>query len=211
MLRSASTKLKITRDKNNVIRYYSGSRALRTCRYKLTGAVFVDTSIHNNNAGGINSARWNVPKGSRLIKTIKWTSLGNAAKSGMGGLSKKGAGNGWNAGAFSKYPRKGNTQIQFRCATNNHIMIGFSKGNSHNSYTDIDCVSPHLRLPCTVERFGAWLRSLWHDMSYVYRQRTATAERSVSTSAAATCTTDHASIRKPCSSKSAEAHTLTTT
>merc|ERR1712166_1476826 len=72
---------------------------------------------------------------------IKWTALGCVKAGKDGSLEKKGCGNGWNGGAISSVGVRGLVAIDFKCDKNQHAMIGFASGNSHNSYQDIDCAA----------------------------------------------------------------------
>eukprot|EP01048_Picozoa_sp_COSAG05_P001724 COSAG05_NODE_60_length_23142_cov_25.372130_1_plen_383_part_10 len=123
------------------IAFYQNNKKLRTCGRNLgVGAIFVDTSIRNKNAGGINSARWIISQKARRVVPLKWTALKCAKDTGGGGLKKIGCQtDGWSGSGISKFGRKTNTEMQFRCPTRNRLMIGFAKGNSHDSYQDIDC------------------------------------------------------------------------
>jgi hypothetical protein len=119
--------------------YYFNEKMVRKCGGTLAGTVFVDSSIHNQNAGGIIEAKWAHSASYQEVVPIKWKALGNAKSQGAGSLIKSGGGNGWNAGAVSTRTAKGDTKIEFTCTRSQHTMIGFSKGDSTKSYKDIDC------------------------------------------------------------------------
>jgi hypothetical protein len=119
--------------------YYFNEQMVRKCQATLSNTVFVDTSIHNNNAGGFKMSRWLLTSSSQILTPIKWKAVGCAKTNGAGALVKTGCGNGWNGGGISTKSEKGDTKIEFTCTRNQHSMIGFAKGNSHRSYTDIDC------------------------------------------------------------------------
>jgi len=70
---------------------------------------------------------------------IKWTGLSCAKTGDDGSIVKVGCGNGWNGGAISTRGAFGDAFVQFRCTKTQHTMLGLSIGNSHSSYTDIDC------------------------------------------------------------------------
>jgi hypothetical protein len=139
---SPNDKLRVSRI-GSQIHYYRNNKKMRTCRYKLVGPLFVDTSLYHGNGQGINSARWVYSKGkSRKVVPIQWTKIKCVSQAkGAGNLQKTACGTGWNGGAISKYGRSKNTEIQFTCTTNQYHMIGFAKGDSHQSYTDIDCAT----------------------------------------------------------------------
>jgi len=125
--------------KGTVVTYYSAGKAFRTCGRRLSGNVNADLSIHNTGRGGVLSAVWV----GRMIPppgvTVVWKAIACAKTTGSGGIVKSGCGNGWNGGAISSKVAPGDITLNFRCTKSQHTMIGLAIGNSHNSYTDIDC------------------------------------------------------------------------
>eukprot|EP01048_Picozoa_sp_COSAG05_P028977 COSAG05_NODE_9283_length_633_cov_59.968224_1_plen_187_part_01 len=73
-----------------------------------------------------------------MVRPVEWTAQKCVTATGSG-LFKTSCGTGWNGGAISKYPRKTNTELEVHCTKNQYSMIGFAKGNSHESWQDIDC------------------------------------------------------------------------
>jgi len=65
--------------------------------------------------------------------------MGCVKTNGAGSLIKTGCKNGWNGGAISQRSTKGDTAVEFRCTRAQYTMLGLAKGDSHKSYTDIDC------------------------------------------------------------------------
>jgi len=125
--------------KGSLVSFVKDGVVLRTCGRRLSGNVIADLSIHNNGAGGILSAVWVGTVKPVPGSAVKWTGSACTKINTDGTAVKDSCGNGWNGGAYSSRKAPGDVTLQFYCTKAQHTMIGLAKGNSHNSYSDIDC------------------------------------------------------------------------
>jgi len=153
--------------------YKKGAKTIGKCSKCLKGNVVADLSIHNGNAGGILRAVWVGPV--VVAQKVVWKGMACLVASGEDGkILKSGCGNGWNGGAFSTKVAPKDITVQFRCTKAQHTMLGLASGNSHNSYTDIDCALYCDQGVLRVYELGAykWAGPAYTDMDVLGVRRT---------------------------------------
>jgi len=121
------------------VSFWKDGANLRNCARRLSGSVNADLSIHNTGRGGILTSMWIGTLSKPSAVALIWKGQSCTRVAAEGKIEKSGCGNGWNGGAYSTRLAPGDITLQFKCTKAQHTMIGLAVGNSHNSYTDIDC------------------------------------------------------------------------